>query len=274
MKIKNISGAVGFFTLAGRSRELAANEELVIPDTMENFNDAHNLQMQGLLTITESPARIGAVALAGRPTIGFFKITGAVANGDEVTIGDYTFLWAATAPDLAADEYYVAAGDTEATAATELAAAINASFAETGLRAVVATHDSNAYVYVTQESLTNPREPFSVTGADVTLTKSGDNIAVSAATSRNGEAGRSGRLAALVHDVLAADVTNTGLALATPFREGRLLSFMITRAGVPLYTWDGAVTVDDGFVVVQDSGEVALEAADVITALVQERFST
>ena len=262
MRIQNISGQDGTFTLGNRTRSIAALDVLEIPDNEENYIDALAHAARGTLRIIEAPQSFG-VALQSVPPRGIVKFTGNTSNGNTITLAGNVFAFAADADSVSAGQIWVAAAGTAAASAEALAEAIAAN-PELGLKAYEFTLSAVPHVIVVDEA--------KVTGSGLTLAKSGANIAVSGATFDDGSYGAGGRVVFYSHTVTAAEAAAQVVFIPTKLDNFavKIIQFWGGSSKRPITDFDGAIEQTQGCLAILSNGTNDLAEDDTISILLVE----
>ena len=267
MKIQNITSYQQYFFLDDprnsgfeRGLNIAASATVSVPDNDFTLASALQMEAAGIIAIIEGPSQVVQVSPASSGAYAYVETTGATSNGDTVTVAGVVFELNTSAGACTAGHLWAGVSGAGAASLTLLAAAINAAGVGSamGSAGVVAgtelTVSSKAYLPLIAGSPDN---------TNLTLTKSGTNLAVSGATFTVGTYGRTRKAVFQHYAVVAGDVTAKYIVIPT---GATLTAFVVQyyRAGA-LYAFDGSAVVNGNAVTINDNGSNNLASGDVIS---------
>lgn len=274
MIIKNVSGETRYFGFGRgtRGRSMANNGTSTVPD-----NDPYiaglvqHYVAQGQLQIVEGPAEATLSASINTPAFAYIEANGAVADADTVVIAGVTYEFANDPGAAVLGEYnsglsnaaFKWAGDGAAavTAIATLRTAINHNSATSGLVADAAVqYDTGKYLLPIRRADGSP----SAAGSFV-IDATGANLAKSSGGLIAGITGAALKTVIKKHTVVAGDVTNAAILVATGLTSITTVQVQVVAATGIEKAWNGAALVSGGNIILNNVGTVDWADTDVVT---------
>lgn len=275
MRIQNVSGETRYFGFGHgvRGRTMAHLGISTVPD-----NDPFVLGMvqnyvaAGKLLVVEGPTDVALTASINTPAFGYLEVNGAAADNDTFTVGGIVFEYendpgggvlgqyvstlSATANKWAGD------GAAAGTAAGTVRTAINVHTATTGIVAdAPIEYETGKFLIPLRAANGSP------TAGTSLVAKSGANLAILHGSLVAGVTGKAVKTVIQKYTVVAGDVTNAALLLATGLSRVDTVVVTIVDATGVLKAWNGATLISGGNVVLNNAGLVDWAATDVVTIL-------
>lgn len=258
MKIKNVSGATLTFKAGKRTYSLENNATTVVDETTDSLADVIREVEGGNLELVGAPA---LAHYSGTPARhGYVSVDlNTVVDGNSITIAGEVFEFddddTVTGDNTAVD---IGTGSpSHATIAARLKTAVNANSV---LSAIGLVADD-----IITLSSTNAKLILKATGStaigDITISKSGSPVTLASAVAAADAAGYRAV-------VVKATATGTTLLLSTGLDQVYDAFVIVRTAAGARKAYDGAVTIGNGFLYFDASGDVDLANTDVVTAFV------
>jgi hypothetical protein len=251
MKIKNVSGAEGYFAAGKRGVRLANNASVDVADSPEAMADVLASVKTGDLEIVEGPNTSAVIGVTDRP-VGVSILLGSVAEGDFVTVSGQAFEFVDTAGagvEPNATEVLIGASDATAAAALKVAINADATLDAAQVRCSNVHATSAVEIYRTDGDLTTA---FSYSVAD-----SGGHATATVITGVDNE----GLSLVIVTQIGAASAFTvfTGLKSISSF----WFDHHVTATGATA-AYDGTATPSGGSIVFANGGSANIVATDTV----------